>query len=499
LVGGDAKRMPTATADNGARAATDEMVRRELLRRRRARSSLLEFTRQTKPDYRVNWHHALLARKLDELVAGRITRLMVLMPPQHGKSELVSRRLPAYVLGRNPDERIIACAHTDALATAMNRDVQRIIDSDRYRVLFPKTRLSSRNIKTTAFGAYRRTSNLFEIVGARGGYRSAGVGGSITGLPCTFGIIDDPFKSREEADSPTHREKIWAWYTNDFYSRLGKDARVVLTHTRWHRDDLVGRLLRQQEDRQADQWEVIRLPAIATDQRHPDDPRMPGEALWPAFKTAEELDVIRRQDARAFQALYQQDPRGEGATEWPAELFGDYIWVDDSHWPQRFDVKVLAVDPSKGRQDRDSDYSAIVLLGVADGLLYVDADLERRPPHRIVHDTLLWCDRYRPDYVAIEANQFQELLVHEFERQCGEHFGLRWTVYRVFNTIPKAVRIRRLGQYIANRELRFRRSPGSRLLVDQLMDFPHTSHDDGPDALEMAVRLILELGGAQVE
>jgi predicted phage terminase large subunit-like protein len=137
----------------------------------------------------------------------------------------------------------------------------------------------------------------------------------------------------------------------------------------------------------------------------------------------------------------------------------------------------------------------IVFLGVgSDKLFYVDAILDRIPLDQIVRKTVLFCDEKRPHMVGIEAEQFQELLVHEFRRQCGQRFALRWPMYKMMTGgVPKIARIRRLSQYVINRELRFKAdSPGCRLLVDQLMDFPLADHDDGPDALEMCTRLPLE-------
>jgi len=468
-----------------------------LLARRRARGNLLDFTRLTKRGYRVNWHHRLLAEYLDRLVAGDVTRLVVSMPPRHGKTELCSRRLPAYLLGRDPDTQIIACSHTAELAIANNRDVQRILTSDVYRALFPATRLSDRFVRSSSRHHYRRTSDLFEVIDHAGYYRSAGVGGAITGHGFDVGIIDDPVKSREEADSPAVRERVWQWFTNDFYSRRSSDARILLVMTRWHRDDLAGRLLRQQANREADRWEVLALPAVRTGGTgHPADPRAEGEALWPEFLPADELEKTRKQDPRAFAALYQQDPTTAGGSEWPIDYFGEWIWCPPQMWPRTFDLRIIAVDPSKGGKDRSHDYSAIVFMGVHNGLVYVDADLDRRPPHRIVEDTLRMCDRYKPDMLGFESNQFQELLVHEFERICQQRMTLRWPVYKLVNKVNKEVRIRRLGPYLVNRELRFKQdSPGCHLLVDQLIDFPHADHDDGPDALEMAVRLPMELSG----
>jgi predicted phage terminase large subunit-like protein len=265
----------------------------------------------------------------------------------------------------------------------------------------------------------------------------------------------------------------------------------VLTHTRWHRDDLAARLLRKMVERGAEQWDILTLPAVRPEGAGAAcDPRQPGEALWPEFKSAEDLEIIRRQDLRAYAALYQQDPVHGATVEWPAELFGDWIWTPPEHWPRKFKVRVVCIDPSKGRSDKQGDYSAIVFMGITeDRLLYVDALVERIPLDQIVRKALVFCDQHKPECVGIEADQFQELLTHEFQRQCRER--MRWSVCPMrTDGVPKVSRIRRLSQYIIHREFRFKAdSPGCRLLVDQLMDFPLADHDDGPDALEMCIRL----------
>jgi predicted phage terminase large subunit-like protein len=428
---------------------------------------------------------------------------MVFMPPQHGKSELVSRRFPAWLLGKNPELRLIQASHTYNLAVSMNRWVQRIMIDAPYRQLFPSISINEKLLRAKTNMQARRTMDLFEIPGHRGGLRSAGVGNSIAGNPADGAIIDDPFGKREDADSPIVRQRVWEWYTNDLYTRLSADAWIVLTHTRWHRDDLAGRLLRKMADRAADQWEILCLPGVLEDgaaadpcdERRPGGSAFPEKVLWPAFKSAADLAIIKQQDAKTFAALYQQNPADASQAEWAPEFFGDWIWVQPDKWPRDFDLRVVCVDASKGRSDKQGDYCAIVFMGVGkDKLLYVDAILDRIPLDQIVRKVVTFCDDKRPDLVGIEAEQFQELLVHEFRRQCGDRFDLRWPVYQMMTKgIAKIARIRRLSQYVVNRELRFRAdSPGCRLLVDQLMDFPLADHDDGPDALEMCTRLPLE-------
>ena len=280
----------------------------------KARRSLLGFTTFTYPEYEVNWHHAILCNYLDRWAFGDIKRLMVFMPPRNGKSELVSRRLPAYILGRDPNTSVIATSYTADLASMMNRDAQRIIDGEKYHELFPKTNLFGSNVRTVAKGSYLRNSDIFEIVGYKGIYKSAGVGGAITGMGCKYGIIDDPIKNRAEAESVTYRKALWDWYTSTFYTRLEKDARVLITLTRWHEDDLAGRLLKlARENPQADQWTVISFPAIAEDDKHQDDIRKTGEPLWPGKYPLSELNTMKAtMGSYEWNALMQQRPSVAG-------------------------------------------------------------------------------------------------------------------------------------------------------------------------------------------
>jgi len=283
----------------------------ELLTRRAARSNLLDFTKHTFPAYVVNWHHQVLCETLDRFVSGEIKRLMVFLPPRNGKSELVSRRLPAYIFGQYPDKSIISCSYSADLAARMNRDVQRIIDSPQYRSLFPEVTLNGKNTRTMADGSYLRNSDLFEIVNHRGVYRSAGVGGGITGMGMDIGIIDDPIKNIEEALSQTYREKVKEWYTSTFYTRLEKDAQILITLTRWHEDDLAGWLLDMVKQGGED-WYLISFPAIAEEPLPDYDPRLPGDPLWPDKYSLERLQAIKSVvGSYQWQSLYQQRPTSQ--------------------------------------------------------------------------------------------------------------------------------------------------------------------------------------------
>lgn len=290
-----------------------EKAAKELLARRSARQHLLDFTLYTFPNYQVAWFHRLLCQYLDAFIAGNIKRLMVFMPPRTGKSELVSRRLPSFLLGHNPDLSIIATSYGSELARRMNRDVQRIIDSPEYRVLFPDSKLFGQNVRTTAQGTWLRNSDMFEVVGYKGYYLSTGVGGAITGSGADVAIIDDPIKNRKEADSPTYRRGVYEWFTSTLYTRLSPQGQILLTVTRWHEDDLAGRLLwASDNDPDAEKWTVVRLPAIAEAPIPEYDIRSPEDALWEQRWPLKKLMLIKASvGSRDWNSLYQQRPTAE--------------------------------------------------------------------------------------------------------------------------------------------------------------------------------------------
>lgn len=337
--------MPRQSAAAVLDAPSVEAIDRELARR-----SLLGFTEFTHPHYETNWHHAVIAGALDRVLEGCCRRLMVFVPPQNGKSELVSRRFPAYAFGKRPDLRMVATSYAASLAHDMSRDVQRIMDSPDYRAVFPGTRLA------TSKGEEIKTTDQFRIVGREGVYHAAGVGGSVTGKTFDIGLIDDPTKNRQDAESETYRKTVWDWYTSTFYTRqFGSDGAIVILMTRWHEDDLAGRLLAQQAQggEFADQWEIIELPAI--NERGPNayDPRRQGDPLWPAKYPLDELAKRKALSSYDWSSLYQQRPTPlEGGLikrawfSWTREL------------PVRLDSIVLSVDAAL-RTKQTNDYSAL--------------------------------------------------------------------------------------------------------------------------------------------
>jgi len=284
------------------------------VKKEKARRGLFDFIKYTKTNYKKNWHNFVLCSYLDEFLNNPdFNRLMIFMGPRHGKSEIVSRRLPAYAFGKNPNLNIIACSYAADLAQRMNRDVQRIIDTKKYATIFPETKLFGANVRTVAQGSYLRNSDIFEVVGHFGSYRGAGVGGGITGMGFDIGIIDDPYKNWKEANSLTIQEAVWEWYTSTFYTRAEKDAKILITLTRWHDNDLAGKLIEQAKgDPDAEQWTILNFPSIFEGQEEftvPEDPREPGQAIWPwKYDEKKLLKIKKTLGSYLFAAMHQGKP-----------------------------------------------------------------------------------------------------------------------------------------------------------------------------------------------
>ena len=275
--------------------------------RRNARNDILAFTKYTKPDYIVNWHHAIMADVLNKFVAGEIKNLMISAPPRHGKSELISRRLPAYLFGKFPDRNIIATSYNDDLAQEMTRDVQRIIDSDKYVNIFPDTKIMGDNVVLDKHEKWVKTLNKFEIVRKKGHYRSAGLLGGVTGKGCDYLLMDDFIKNYSESQSKPIKNRAWQEYKLTFRSRLEGAKQQLVTATRWAIDDLMGRILKFTTD----DWTILNFEALKTNKKYYYDKRTTETALWDYRKTKEELLKEKELDPFAFDAMYQGSPPGK--------------------------------------------------------------------------------------------------------------------------------------------------------------------------------------------
>jgi predicted phage terminase large subunit-like protein len=275
----------------------------------------------------MQWFHKTICDYLDKLLNGDIKKLMIFVPPQHGKSELSSRRFPAYALGKDPNKKVAVCSFAADLSSSFNRSIQMIMDDEKYIQLFPDTRLNSKRVTTETKNGALRNSTVFEIVGQKGFVKTVGVGGALTGTSVDLGIVDDPFKDRMEANSITIRNRVWAWYQDVFSTRLDNNSKQLMLFTRWHEDDLAGRILDPSnphyDKEEADEWTVIAIPAIKEHTKPlecaitlKDDKRKLGEALWETKHSRAKFEKMKRINATGYASLAQQRP---------APLEGDMI------------------------------------------------------------------------------------------------------------------------------------------------------------------------------
>lgn len=275
---------------------------RELLRRRKAQESLIAFTEYTFDGFESGDHHHVIADALEDVESGKCDRLIIEAPPRHTKSELASRRFPAWYIGRNPDKQLIATTYAQDFADDFGHDVREIVKDERYGMVFPDVHLRA---DSKARNKWRTNK--------RGIYVAAGIDGPITGRGAHIALIDDPFKNRADAMSPTMREHVWKWYTSVLRIRLMPGGAIVLINTRWHEDDLAGRLM-EKAKQGGEQWRVVRLPAINE-----------GKALWPQWYPLPALEAIRNTlTVQEWQALYMQDPTPDEGVYFKRDWFRRY-------------------------------------------------------------------------------------------------------------------------------------------------------------------------------
>ena len=277
--------------------------------------TLLEFTQALYPSFKATPFHQRYYALLEAFAEGRVRRLIITIPPQHGKSLGSSVILPAWLLGKRPDLHIAIASYSASLAHKFNKRVQRIIDSKEYAEMFPDTRIKA----SGRSGSFQRTAELTEVVGRSGDLVAVGREGALTGNPVDVFILDDLYKDAMEANSPTIRENCWEWYCSVVRTREHNDSQELIVFTRWHKEDVIGRLVGRERVVELHSWEqldtlgksdwlMLNLEAIKTTPPTEIDPREVGQALWPEQHSVALLTEKRRLDALQFEAMYQGRP-----------------------------------------------------------------------------------------------------------------------------------------------------------------------------------------------
>ncbi len=430
----------------------------ELLRRQEAADSLLSFTEYTLPRYKAAPHHKTICDALEAVERGDIRRLIISVAPRFGKSELASRRFPAWFIGRNPEKEIIAASYNSELAGDFGKEVRNIVASEGYSNVFPSTRLAGDS----------RAANRWHTEQG-GGYAAAGVGTAMTGRGAHVLLIDDPVKDRSEADSDTVRESIWQWYASTAYTRLTADGCVIVIQTRWHEDDLTGRLL-EAEKLGGDTWHKIVLPALDED----------GVSLWPERFNKARLEKIRDVvGMREWNALYMQDPVPDEGDYFKREWFAEYDKAPEglsiyggSDYAVTEDGGDFTEHGIIGVDFNDNIY----LLDWWRGQTKPDAWIEQQCNLIIKHQPLCWFGEVGPIRRSVEPFLVRRMA----ERQA--YARLEWLP----SINEKTARARPIQARASMGKVFVPKSaPWKDALMTQVLKFPNTKFDDGVDVLSL--------------
>lgn len=467
----------------------------EQIRAERARRSLLHFTKYTFSLYVDDPVHGLIASYLDRIVSGELKRLMIFAPPQSGKSELASVRLPAFWLGHRPNDPIILSSYGASLAHTKSRHARAVVESSEYERIFP----------IVATSRARRAVDHWELEPPhRGSMLAAGVGGPITGHGAMLGIIDDPFENWERAQSQTTRDRVWEWWRGTFRPRVWEGGSVVLIMTRWHTDDLAGRLL----DMEGDRWEVLRLPALAETQEERDivnermglpsglaDPlnRIPGEALCPQRFSKEAMESTKIEvGSRVWGSQYQGAPT-----------------IPEGNRFKRSWFEIVDISPAKGERVRYWDkgatagsgsYTAGTLMLRADNTYFIE-DVVRGQwssgeRNRIIKQTAIADKEKYGNTVQIWVEQ---------EGGSGGKESAEFTIkdlagfniYAEMVTGSKDVRLEPFAAQAEALNVKLVRGPWNRDFIEEIITIPNTTVRDQSDSAGGAFNKLAE-GTAQL-
>lgn len=437
--------------------ASPEQIAREAMHRA-CRTSLTEWCRLNQ--FVPARHHALLLRELEAVARGQVKRLAIFMPPGSAKSTYASVLFPPWYLAAHPEAAIIAASHTQELAERFGRRVRNTV-AEHSAILGVQLAADSQ-----AAGRWSTTKG--------GEYFAAGVGGAIAGRRADLAIIDDPVRSREDADSQTIRDRQWEWYRFDLQTRLKPNAAVVLIQTRWHEDDLAGRILAEE----GNQWRVIRLPMEAEE----NDPigRQPGQLLWSEYFTPEQVETAKR-DPRVWSALYQQRPTPDTGGFFKRDWLIPY---QPSQLPTSLNIYV-ASDHAVS-EEQTADATCVIPAGMdRDGILWILPDVwwERAPTDAFVRASIDIAKRRRPLIWGAEKGHISKS-IGPFWRRELLNAGVHLRIEELQPTRDKASRAQAIQGRMAMGMVRFPVfAPWWSNAEHELLTFPAAKHDDFVDAL----------------
>ena len=440
---------------------TDEEVQAILTM---ARFDLIDFSIATNPKYEPVWFHEIIADKLMAVERGEIKRLMIFLPPRHGKSQLTSINFPAWYLGRNPEKEIITASYSGELAQDFGYKTRDLVSSQEYQAIF-ETRLKEDS-----------KSKAKWLTDKNGSYTSVGVGGAVTGRGANIILIDDPLKNREEANSATIRNKIRSWFQSTAYTRLEKNGAIILIMTRWHLDDLAGIILEESEEL----WEVVDFPAIAIKN---EKYRKIGDPLWKEKYDIEALTTIRQNiGVMEWSALYQQNPIPQENQAFKKEFFK---YFEEDELKGKFFRYYITVDLAISEKN-DADNTVILVVGKEPSTpnwYIIEKIVGKLTPLDLIDSLFSLYLKYRPVKIGIETVAYQKAILYFLMEEMKKR-----QVYLPIVELKtgskkddKELRICGLIPYFRTGVIFQRKSDFD--MEEELLTFPVGKHDDIIDAL----------------
>ena len=437
--------------------------------REKAQGNFMDYVTMMWPGFVHGRHHALMAKKFEDLASGKTKRVIINMPPRHTKSEFASYLLPSWYLGKFPKKKVIQCSNTAELAVGFGRKVRNLVGSEAYAKVFPGVHLRQ---DSKAAGRWATNES--------GEYFAIGVGGTVTGKGADLLIIDDPH-SEQEAAAAAHNadvyQKVYEWYTSGPRQRLQPGGTIVIVMTRWADGDLTGRVLKDSLEREkGEQWDLIELPAILPS----------GKPLWPEFWSLDELEALKEElPASKWNAQYQQKPTGEEGAIVKREWWR--VWERDK--PPACEFLIQSWDTAFTKNER-SDYSACTTWGVFYinedpndvNVILLDAFQERMEFPELKAKAQELYHEWEPDAFIVEAKAAGSPLIFELRRM-----GISVSEFTPTRGNDKFVRLNSVTDLFKSGKVWAPDKRWAYEVIEQMASFPNASHDDLVDSSTQAL------------
>ena len=439
------------------------------VKREKAQVKFLDYVKEMWPGFISGRHHALMAKKFEDIADGKTKRVIINMPPRHTKSEFASYLLPSWFLGKYPQKKVIQCSNTADLAVGFGRKVRNLVGSEQYSKVFPNVNLRQ---DSKAAGRWATSGG--------GEYFAIGVGGTVTGKGADLLIIDDPHSEQEAAlaaSDPSVYDKVYEWYTSGPRQRLQPGGSIVIVMTRWGDRDLTGRVIKDALGRdKGEEWEIIELPAI-----------MPsGKPLWPEFWPLDQLEALREElPPSKWNAQYQQSPTGEEGAIVKREWWK--VWEKEDPPPCKFIIQ--SWDTAFTKSER-SDYSACTTWGVFyknenpndPNVILLDAFKKRMEFPELKEKAFNHYKEWEPDAFIVEAKASGAPLIFELRAM-----GIPVSEFTPSRGNDKMVRINSVSDLFASGKVWAPSTRWADELIEEMAAFPNSDHDDLVDSTTQAL------------